>query len=174
MLFMCTPSSKMMYRAEEAARFSASCLSRAALVKGSEQPQPLRLASSTARTLEHALAYFGSRVLYPARAAVRARGELSRTICEDFVESGGAQPWRPDRRNALQLGYMMACSDLYADSYLAGRVSRSRLRQLVLAHPEEPGRAREICWEVLGQARSGRKRPKSVRPPTAEERRTAG
>ena len=64
-------------------------------------------------------------------------------------------------------------SDLY-DKYLAGSVSRSRLRHLFLSHPEEPGRAREICWELVGKGRSGRKRPRSVRLAPAEERRTAG
>jgi hypothetical protein len=74
--------------------------------------------------------------------------------------------------NALQLGYMLG-SDLY-DRYLAGSVSRSRLRHLFLSHPEEPGRAREICWQVIGKGRSGRKRPRSVRAAPAEERRTVG
>jgi hypothetical protein len=161
---------QMMYAAEEAARFLHQACRGLPSLGGENTAAPAD--QFYTRTLEHALGYFGSRVLYPARAAVRDRGELSRTICEDFMEAAVRGHGGKIDENALQLGYMMG-SDLY-DSYLAGKVSRSRLRHLFLAHPEEPGRAREICWEVVGQARSGRKRPRPVRPAPAEERRTAG
>ena len=161
---------QMMYGAEEAARFLHHACRGLPSRGGENAAEPAD--QFYTRTLEHALGYFGSRVLYPARAAVRDRGELSRTICEEFMEAAVRGNGGKIEENALQLGYMLG-SDLY-DKYLAGSVSRSRLRHLFLSHPEPPGRAREICWEVVGKGRSGRKRPRSVRPAAAEERRTAG
>jgi hypothetical protein len=161
---------QMMYGAEEAARFLHHACRGLPSRGGENAAEPAD--QFYTRTLEHALGYFGSRVLYPARAAVRDRGELSRTICEEFMEAAVRGNRGKIEENALQLGYMLG-SDLY-DKYLAGSVSRSRLRHLFLSHPEQPGRAREICWEVVGKGRSGRKRPRSVRPAAAEERRTAG
>jgi hypothetical protein len=55
------------------------------------------------------------------------------------------------------LGYALG-SGLY-DQYLLGRVSRSRLRHLFLTYLEEPGRARQLCAELLASHRSSRKGP---------------
>ena len=161
---------QMMYAAEEAARFLHHACRGLPLLRYENAAEPADLFYT--RTLEHALGYFGSRVLYPARPAARGDGELSRTVCADFMEAAVRGDGTKLEENALQLGYMMG-SHLY-DKYVAGGVSRSRLRQLFLSHLEETGRAREICWEIVGKGRSGRKRPRSVRVALLEERRTTG
>jgi hypothetical protein len=112
-----------------------------------------------ARTLEHALAYFGSRVLYPARPAISEEEacEFSRAACERYMHDA----LREDRNKfdsiAQKLGYTLG-SQLY-DAYLRGCVSRSVLRHLFLAHLDEPGKARQMCFEVVRKARSTRKKP---------------
>ena len=112
-----------------------------------------------ARTLEHALAYFGSRVLYPARPAISEQEacEFSRGACERLMH----EALRADRSKfdaiAQKLGYTLG-SQLY-DAYLRGCVSRSVLRHLFLARIEEPGRARRTCWEVVRRVRAGGKKP---------------
>jgi hypothetical protein len=112
-----------------------------------------------ARTLEHALAYFGSRVLYPARPAISDQEacEFSRAACERLMHDA----LRGDRSKfdsiAQKLGYTLG-SQLY-DAYLRGGVSRSVLRHLFLARIEEPGSARRTCWEVVRKVRASGKKP---------------
>ena len=112
-----------------------------------------------ARTLEHALAYFGSRVLYPARPGISdlEACEFSRAACEKFMH----EAVRGDREKfdsiVQKLGYTLG-SQLY-DAYLRGCVSRSVLRHLFLAHIEQPGKARQICLEVTRKVRGSRKKP---------------
>jgi len=111
------------------------------------------------RTIEHALAYFGSRVLYPARAAIGEQEacDFSRAACKRLMHDA----LRGDRNHfdsvAQRLGYTLG-SQLY-DAYLRGCVSRSVLRHLFLAHIEEPGKARQICFEVARKIRGSRKKP---------------
>jgi len=111
------------------------------------------------RTLEHALAYFGSRVLYPARPTISEEEacEFSRAGCERLMHDA----LRGDRDKfdsiAQKLGYTLG-SQLY-DAYLRGGVSRSVLRHLFLARIEEPGEARRICFEVARKVRASRKKP---------------
>jgi uncharacterized iron-regulated protein len=112
-----------------------------------------------ARTLEHALAYFGSRVLYPARPAISDEEacDFSRAACDRVMHDA----LRGDRSKfdslAEKLGYTLG-SQLY-DAYLRGCVSRSVLRHLFLARIEEPGKARTICFEVVRKVRRSRKKP---------------
>jgi hypothetical protein len=111
------------------------------------------------RTLEHALAWFGSRVLYPARPAVSDQEacEFSRAACEKLMH----EALRADRNKfdciAQKLGYTLG-SQLY-DAYLRGCVSRSVLRHLFLARIEQPGKAQAVCWEVARKIRGSRKKP---------------
>jgi uncharacterized iron-regulated protein len=112
-----------------------------------------------ARTLEHALAWFGSRVLYPARPAISNQEacEFSRAACEKLMHDavrGGRDKFDSI---AQKLGYTLG-SQLY-DAYLRGCVSRSVLRHLFLARIEEPGKARAVCWEVARKIRGSRKKP---------------
>ena len=112
-----------------------------------------------ARTVEHALAYFGSRVLYPARAAISEQEgcEFSRTACARLMHDA----LREDRNRfdaiAQRLGYTLG-GQLY-DAYLRGCVSRSVLRHLFLARIEEPGKARQVCFEVVRRIRASGKKP---------------
>jgi Haem-binding uptake, Tiki superfamily, ChaN len=112
-----------------------------------------------ARTLEHALAYFGSRVLYPARPAISDREacEFSRAACERLMHDALHSDRNKFDSIAQRLGYTLG-SQLY-DAYLRGCVSRSVLRHLFLAHIDEPGKARQICFEVARKVRGSRKKP---------------
>ncbi len=158
---------QMMYAAEEAARF----LHRACRGLPSGQRVEQTADGFYGRTLEHALGYFGSRVLYPARPAVHPESELSRGLCEEFIETAVHNDGAKIDEQPRQLGYIIG-SELY-NKYLAGRVNRSRLRQVFLARLEEPGIARDICLAIVGK-RAGRKKPRSVRAVFSQERRTAG
>jgi len=149
---------QMMYAAEEASRFLHHACRGLPLSRNGHGVAALeRTDRFYARTLEHALAYFGSRVLYPARPAVREEDEcdLARAAYEKLAQDAV----RGDRAKfdslAQKLGYTLG-SELY-DGYLGGRVSRSALRRLFLTHLEEPGKAKEICLE-LASVRSRRKR----------------
>lgn len=112
-----------------------------------------------ARTVEHALAYFGSQVLYPARPAIADQEacDFSRSGCDKLMHD--ALRGNRDRFDSVarKLGYTMG-SQLY-DAYLRGSVSRSVLRHLFVAHIEESGKARRTCWEIVRRVRAGRKKP---------------
>ena len=130
-----------------------------------------------ATVLEDALAFFGSRILYPARPALRDRdlAELFDVTRED-LEHQTALPFA-DAVDALDFLIQHrardcseapvpapACSgrkyeyiaeqlgyltgnDLY-DAYLEGRLTTAALRKLFLTHIELPGVAREVLRKV--------------------------
>jgi hypothetical protein len=105
-----------------------------------------------ARVIEHAVAYFGSRVLYPARPAPEDAGPLSRTACERLAQSAIRADKSKYDSAARDLGYRMG-SQIY-DAYLAGKVAPSGLRRLFLAHLNEPGLARKVCATVIAKLRA--------------------
>jgi uncharacterized iron-regulated protein len=143
---------KMTYVAEEAARFLHHAC-RGLPARGNY------VAAANAnrfyiQALEHALGYFGSRVLYPARPAVDGHaGRESRGALESdpkTIDSG-----------AQLLGYMLG--DALYEAYLKGRASRSMLRRLFLLHLEEPGVAKEMFREIAAKVRcNAKKLPASV------------
>jgi hypothetical protein len=105
------------------------------------------------RVVEHAVAYFGSRVIHPSRPA-HTNDDLpllSRAACEK-----AAQTAMHDRSqlesSAMDWGYRLG-SRLY-DDYLSGKVVQSSLRRVVLAHLDEPGLARKICAAMIAKVRS--------------------
>ena len=135
-----------------------------------------------ATVFEHALAFFGSRILYPARPALRDRdlAELFDVTREDlehqtslpFADAVDAldfliQHRARDCRNvqapactgrkyeyvAEQLGYLTG-NDLY-DAYLEGRLTTAALRKLFLTHIELPGIARESYARLRARLRHG-------------------
>jgi uncharacterized iron-regulated protein len=112
-----------------------------------------------ARTLEHALAYFGSRVLYPARPAISDQEacEFSRAACERLMHDALHSDRARFDALAQKLGYTLG-SQLY-DAYLRGCVSRSVLRHLFLARIDDRGKARQTCFEVVRKVRGSRKKP---------------
>jgi hypothetical protein len=106
------------------------------------------------RVVEHAVAYFGSRVLYPSRPAVPVddSGMLSRAACEKAAQAAARAGDSKFESSAEEWGYRIG-SAIY-DAYLAGRVAPSGLRRLFLAHLDEPGLARKVCATVIAKLRS--------------------
>jgi hypothetical protein len=141
----------MMYAAEEAARFlHHACRGLPWREKGAETG-----GSSThfyLRTLEYALGYFGSRVLYPARPEAGSR---------ELPEEAPASQRKKTEASSQLLGYMLG-NALY-DAYLKGRVTRGMLRRWFLFHLEEPGKAKEAYREIAAKVRGhGKKLPASA------------
>ena len=116
---------QMAYAAEEATRFLHHACRGLPELEAAKKSSELFYV----RTVEHALAYFGSRVLYPSREAVDAEGPI-----EEF-EAGA------------ELAGQMLGTRLY-DEYLAGRKSRSELRNLFLARLDESGQAKEVYRQL--------------------------
>jgi len=105
------------------------------------------------RVIEHAVAYFGSRVLYPARPAVPAEDSpLSRAACEKAAQAASRGDKSKLDSAAKGIGYRMG-SQIY-DAYLAGKVGPSSLRRLFLARLDEPGMARRVCTAVIAKLRA--------------------
>jgi hypothetical protein len=109
------------------------------------------------RVIEHAVAYFGSRVLYPSRPAPETDCcRLSRAACEKAAMAAIRADLQKDIEKfesaAQDWGYRVG-SALYA-AYLAGRVKPSALRRVFLARLNEPGLARKVCIAVMARVRS--------------------
>ncbi len=142
---------QMGFAAEEAARFlHHACRGLSSRATG-DSLQPMD--QFYVQTLEHALAYFGSRALYPARDGI----DLSLRDCVNLADTPGCGDPGPSDATAQKLGYAIG-GDLYR-KYLDGSVTRSCLRRLFLAHLEKPGLARKICSELLASHHLGRKGP---------------
>jgi len=107
-----------------------------------------------ARVIEHAVAYFGSRILCPSRPAAEddEAQQLSRAGCEKAALAASRADEDEMEASAQKWGYRIG-SQLY-DAYLAGKVAPSGLRRLFLAHLDEPGVARKVCSGVLAKLRS--------------------
>ena len=133
---------------------------------------------------EHALAFFGSRILHPARPAFRDTdlAELFDVTRED-LEHQTALPFtdavevldfltkhrqhdfrdvhaptfagRKEEYAAEQLGHLTG-TDLY-DAYIEGRLTTAALRKLFLAHIEQSGVARETYLRLRTRLRSGQR-----------------
>jgi hypothetical protein len=106
-----------------------------------------------AQVIEHAVAYFGSRVLYPARPVPDAADSspLSRTACEKAAQTAVRADEGRFEASTEEWGYRIG-SRMY-DAYLAGRITPSGLRSLFLAHLDEPGLARKVCTAVIAKLR---------------------
>jgi len=133
---------------------------------------------------EHALAFFGSRILHPARPALRDADladlfDVTREDLEqqtslpfadavetlDFLTRHREQDFRAAQAPAFtgrkheyaaeQLGYLTG-NDLY-DAYLEGRLTTAALRRLFLTHIEQPGVAREAYIQLRTRLCSGRR-----------------
>jgi len=107
------------------------------------------------RVVEHALGYFGSRLLYPARPAVRDLdlGVLSAQPQEALEEP--ALFTGPRFAVATEkLGYMLG-SELY-DAYLAGRLSKRYIRSLFF-RKLNGSTARSTYLQTVRKARAPKK-----------------
>jgi len=109
------------------------------------------------RVIEHAVAYFGSRVLYPSRPAAEAEDSpaLSRAAIEKAAQAAVRADGHKFEAIAQEWGYRIG-SQIYA-TYLAGKVKPSGLRRLFLAHLDKPGEARKVCTAVIARVRSASK-----------------
>jgi hypothetical protein len=119
----------------------------------------IRTAAQTAdafytHVVEHAVAYFGSRILYPARPTPEPDGSaaLSRAACEKAAQEAIRADAEKFARIAQAFGYRLG-SRMYA-VYLSGKVKPSGVRRLFLAHLEKPGAARKVCTAVIARVRS--------------------
>jgi hypothetical protein len=106
------------------------------------------------RVIENAVAYFGSRVLYPSRPAPTADDDspLSRVACEKAALAATRSDEEKSESIARDWGYRLG-SQIY-DIYLAGKVKPSGLRRLFLARLNGPGLARKVCTAVIARVRS--------------------
>lgn len=106
------------------------------------------------RVIEHAVAYFGSRVLYPSRPVPDAQTvpQLSRAACEKAAQQAMRSDACAFESLARDWGYRIG-SQIY-DAYLAGRLTPSGIRRLFLAHLNEPGLARKVCGAVISKLRA--------------------
>jgi len=109
------------------------------------------------RIIEHAVAYFGSSVLCPTRPSGLDAEEfvLSRAACEKAAQAALRGDRNKFESTARAWGDLIG-SQVY-ESYLSGRVKKSGLRRLFLAHLDEPGRARKVCIAVMAKLRSAAK-----------------
>jgi Haem-binding uptake, Tiki superfamily, ChaN len=131
---------------------------------------------------EHALAFFGSRILHPARPALRdpdiaelfevTREDLEQQTALPFADAVDALNFLTEHRKqdfrgasappfsgrkyeyvAEQLGHLTG-TDLY-DAYIEGRLTTAALRKLFLTHIEEPGVACKAYIQLKRRLRSG-------------------
>jgi hypothetical protein len=106
------------------------------------------------RMIEHAVAYFGSRVLYPSRPAPvgDACFVLSWSACEKAATAAARGNLEKLESIALEWGYRLGA--MVYDAYLAGRVRPSGLRRLFLTRLDEPGLSRKVCIAVVAKVRN--------------------
>jgi len=148
---------QMMNAAEDATRFlHHACQGLPHRIDGnagSSSPYKSRIDAFYAHVVEHAVAYFGSRVLYPARSAHNTDNSLalSRAALDKTAQTAVRTDDETFGSFAREWGFRMG-SQIY-DAYLAGKVLPSGLRRLFLAHLEEPGLARKVCAAVISRLR---------------------
>jgi len=151
---------KMLHAAEEAARFLHHACRGLPLRRNGRPAAAVEPSDRFyARVVEHTLASFGSRVLYPARPAESAleAWTLSPKACKKLLNDALRTERAGFDATAQKLGYALG-SELY-DAYLRGSVSPTVLRHWFLSHIEQPGAAAKTFAEILHKARSTRKKP---------------
>jgi hypothetical protein len=151
---------RMVHAAEEAARFLHHACRGLPLRRNGRPATVTELSDRFyARAIEHTLAYFGSRVLYPARPDEPASEDWtpSPKTCKKMLHDALRAERTEFDALAQKLGYGLG-SELY-NAYLRGCVSRTVLRHWFLSHIEQPGQAAKTFTEILHKARSTRKKP---------------
>lgn len=148
---------QMMHAAEAATRFlHHACQGLPHRLNGVPATRPdhnNKLDEFYARVVEDAVAYFGSRVLYPSRPphSMESAAPLSRAALEKTAQAVLRANDEKSESLAQEWGYCMG-SQIY-DAYLAGKVLPSGLRRLFLAHLDEPGLPRKVCAAVIARLR---------------------
>jgi hypothetical protein len=147
---------QMAHAAEDATRFlHHACRGLPQRLNGhGPGASPRDLDTFYRRVVEHAVAYFGSRILHPSREAPEAEDSpiLSRAACERAAQEAVRLDTEAFEWSARQWGYQIG-SAIYAN-YLAGRLKASGLRRLFLAHLDEAGLARKVCTAVIARVRA--------------------
>jgi len=150
---------QMMHAAEDATRFlHQACRGLPLRLNGHNgngdlANSGLSTDSFYARVIEHAVAYFGSRVLHPSRPAHAAEdsSQLSRAACEKAAQAAIQNEINFD---CVTQDWGYRIGSLIYDAYLAGKVKPRGLRRLFLAHLDEPGQARKVCAAVIAKLRA--------------------
>lgn len=150
---------QMMHAAEDATRFlHQACRGLPHRVNGhaiveSVTPDEQREADRFYTcVLEHTIADFGARVLYPSRPAPEGENlPLKRAVIEKLAQMALRSESDFDAITR-DLGARIG-SQIY-EAYLAGKVAPSGLRRLFLAHLDEPGMARKVCSAVLSRLKA--------------------
>jgi hypothetical protein len=126
----------------------------ASIVESSPQPGRNAIDLFYVRVIEHAVAYFGSRVLYPSRPAPNTENlpQLSRAACEKAARAAASTEAGKLESAAQEWGFRIG-SEIY-EAYLSGKVTPRGLRRLFLAHLDQPGMARKICAAVIAKLRA--------------------
>ena len=157
---------KIIHTAEDAARFlhqacqglpqwrkkESDQLSQEGTAARSNRDGKFALDDFYARVIEHAVAYFGSRILCPSRPAPEDSSLISRAAVEKAAQAALHAGQSKSESTALDLGYRIG-NQIY-EAYLAGKVAPGGLRRLFLAHLEEPGLARKVCAAVIAKLRA--------------------
>jgi len=151
---------QMMQAAEDATRFLHQACQGLPRRSNGEVPKPpesgdeLRAADRFyARLMEHAIAYFGSRVLYPSRSVPDGEAvPLKRAAIEKMAQSATRTENGDLDSATLQIGQQIG-SQIY-DAYLAGKIAPSAVRRLFLIHLDEPGVARKVCGGVISKLKA--------------------
>jgi hypothetical protein len=155
---------QMMHAAEDATRFLhhacrglPGCLNGQGASGHRDASPPLTADVFYTRVIEHAVAWFGSKILYPARPAPETEGApaWSRAALEKAAHVAVRTDAEKLAAIAEDWGYRLG-SQIY-DVYLAGKVKQSGLRRLFLAHLDEPGVARKVCTAVIAKIRAATK-----------------
>jgi hypothetical protein len=139
---------QMMYVAEEVARFLHHACRGLPLRANMHSEKNQNSDRFHSLAVECALGYFGSRVLYPARTS---KNESLTPAALDLNQETLRGDGIKSEAMAQQVGYGLG-NNLY-DAYVEGLVTRSTLRRLFLVQLEKPGKAREICLELLNGVR---------------------
>jgi hypothetical protein len=105
-----------------------------------------------ARVLEHAIADFGARVLYPSRPGPAGENSALKRAAIEKMAQAAARGEINCEPSALELGQRIG-SQIY-EAYLGGKVAPSGLRRLFLAHLDEPGMARKVCGAIISKLKS--------------------
>jgi Haem-binding uptake, Tiki superfamily, ChaN len=158
----CIRDLQMMHAAEDVARFLHHAC-QGLPQTGAPQPgtqagdprrERTRIDEFYIRVIEHTVAYFGSRVLYPSRPAPenQAFGVLSRAACTKAARAAVNASAGEFESAAEEWGYRLG-SEIY-DAYLGGKVTPRGLRRLFLIHLEEPGLARKVCATLISKIRA--------------------
>jgi len=149
---------QMMHAAEDATRFlHQACQGLPSRVNGHATVESVssdehRADQFYARVLEHAIADFGARVLYPSRPApVGDNPPLKRAAIEKLAQAASCDE-ADFETTARDIGVRIG-SQIY-EAYLAGKVAPSGLRRLFLAHLHEPGMARKVCGAVVSKLKA--------------------